>query len=1151
MPPVGNPLLPAIISPDSPVGRSQAFSDKFNALMQGMATNTPVSTQNFSDFAQNNSAAASLIARVKGLDKPKAIGGKGTGPKKAAAPNPNSPTYKADNFRALLQSKNGIGGDASPGLLDSIGQVASDIKPSNPIESFISKFVDVPQTLARPLDIITRPKYAIDEVLRRGAEDLSGGKSITDTLTDPHVYGGALAGLSGRSKTGFGQVVQAVEKPYLEGQNPAYASDLPDFLNGGKMMAKLEQNSPTVSKWAKRVIGGVGDVATDPITYVAPGIDTVAKESGNLGKEGLLNTIRNKIPKIIEGSPLENIQMATKTASGMTGPNISAADHVMNMVAPQAENLMSEIKGGAQAGKVIGVPQAMEQTAQHIATTAHNALESGLTKTATNYLSAADPTTALKPWSATKLAAEKAKNPLFEEWHNAASAISPKDPQWAEKSQKLIQDIIAPHVNEIGLRSAEMLKNVSMRVPTLDIMGHQVASFDHLGELFHNIANKEVFNGKTRSLTDLWHDGFGKAFSHTSQLPGTSFLLEAQNSARGAHDFEQYYRQMHPLSNGLKRGDLEGISSAINKGVDSGHPLQQAIMDDYARMHNEETGAGILNMKTAPPRPNYTFTHVVGPEDKVAAYKKLNAAMAEKGLPWDGIAEAEKMGLKPEKDALKNWTYRLAKSQRDLTFNSYVNDLATHYGMKSTMSAAEADKLNLTSLNNSEFLKGPIGRNLKPGETLYLDKDMAKTITAVNRMSSGTLPAEDGMNHFVKALDAVTKKFKTMNTVYFPGYHVKNFMSDMLFGALDGVMPQDYMDIIKGMHGGPGAQVTLGKEKMLYSELKSLYEKNASSGFISSEIGTGGGKISSAVRRGAEAREDFGRLAHFKSAMEDNFPNELAKINGPRTATNVQAATDRAVQSSVYRVNKYKFDFNALTPTERNFMRRGVPFYTYARKAIPTIMESMLLSPKYLSYLNSVQTNLGSGDAGELLPGWMKAIGYGQLVGGKHPWGIDDSLTPASTMRQLDPSGFAGQMNPILQGIFELKSNKDTFSGAKLNGVFDPNRVLNKVRLAQVIKKGAGDNSPVAEQALNLAGIPVRQVTEARTKSAVQAKMKELKNELKTITGKVSNQGYSVFLSERKNGTSIHITDASNKVVADLKTPTDAIAWLKSHTNYK
>lgn len=95
------------------------------------------------------------------------------------------------------------------------------------------------------------------------------------------------------------------------------------------------------------------------------------------------------------------------------------------------------------------------------------------------------------------------------------------------------------------------------------------------------------------------------------------------------------------------------------------------------------------------------------------------------------------------------------------------------------------------------------------------------------------------------------------------------------------------------------------------------------------------GKVATKVRGVSETREHYVRMAHWLYALDNTKANSLEEL--------FQKAADR--------VRKYHPDGLDLTQTEKKVFRRLFPFYSWTRKAIPLVLEGLVMHPnKILAY---------------------------------------------------------------------------------------------------------------------------------------------------------------------------------------------------------
>lgn len=160
-----------------------------------------------------------------------------------------------------------------------------------------------------------------------------------------------------------------------------------------------------------------------------------------------------------------------------------------------------------------------------------------------------------------------------------------------------------------------------------------------------------------------------------------------------------------------------------------------------------------------------------------------------------------------------------------------------------------------------------------------------------------------------------------------------------------------------------------------------------------------GGKAHDLVVGVTEIREHTIRLAHFSSAVNKGITKQIGKrlkaINDDPTIVNKVAAR-RKVLEPVYEkasreVRKWHPDGRDLSYFEQKYMRNIIPFYSWQRKVIPLLLETMYTRPaKLTAYpkgMFALQQALGI-DApsisdpfptDQLFPDWMRAGGIGPI----------------------------------------------------------------------------------------------------------------------------------------------------------------------------
>lgn len=138
-------------------------------------------------------------------------------------------------------------------------------------------------------------------------------------------------------------------------------------------------------------------------------------------------------------------------------------------------------------------------------------------------------------------------------------------------------------------------------------------------------------------------------------------------------------------------------------------------------------------------------------------------------------------------------------------------------------------------------------------------------------------------------------------------------------------------------------------------------------------------------------------------------------------------------------VNKYLFDYGDLTAFEQKFLRRNMLFYTFTRKNIPLMMNSVVDHPKFLVNYARVTRQTSSGETGR--PSWLPDSVHLANVRGKElvaAFGL-----PFEDLNKFDPQGkglsrplevLLNESNPLFKGIVQGATGRDLFRGQPLEG---------------------------------------------------------------------------------------------------------------------
>lgn len=1038
--------------------------------------------------------------------------------------------------------------DVNSGLLGKISNIVED-SLSNPLKA---------------LDVISRPGYAVNEGAKRVAEAINEEEPLW-SLTDDFISG-LWPGLSGKKKTGFGDVIEEFTK-YTGKDGPrAWQQLTPDGTpyvprEMGELDKKYEPRQNEDGSWSsyvdsgrgllsdnpihvmKTAGGALGDLGGDPTNLVTAGAVTkFAKGASKLSKaeEGTQAMGAAFRHAIDEAVPDAIKQMKAPTFSPITGMKNGSrlmVEELYDQAYKHADQIMHEIHSGPQAGKVIGTkPGEYERVmAQNIAEDFKKPRLAQHERHRKDMIAYFEKRKSL---TAAQVNRMKSVNNETKLWHDVVSQKMHGGKttlkEATDAADEAVRELIHTEAVEVFSKAFEALTNAVKRVPTIRVGGYRVASLPRLGKVFEG----SLQAGKATRLGE----NFTTNFNYTSNIKGASTLMAAKNKALGNVRFEKLRREVKNLTRSLKltRQEKQALQRHLEDGVRPTEARMQAgydfLKNKYEQIFNEELANGIrhspvVSSAGTPVRNtrvgNYAYLHLKHNSQKmrIEQWVKNRKNFAENTGMLTGFTskEAAQMGFNFEKDAFKNLLYRGIKQNRKMTRAAFYHDLVTHYGMKGKhIGPAEMAKRKLVKVKEDAIL----GAKKAPDEHFYIDQDIQDIYNKYNELTNIT--AQKDAKDFIRGLDFITRKFKTWNTIYFPGYHIKNIISDYFLGWMDGVRTDDYRIIMQKHPRRTTAKLQLGNDTYDYEKLLASYKDNAaSSGFLSADIGK---TLSAphAVRRGSELREDLGRFVHFYKAMSEEYPALIKK------GYSKQAAYDKAINASLFRVNKYKLDYSALTAFEQKFMRRGVPFYTFIRKMTPTLLESIMLQPRYLERFNNLEEVLTDKDM--LLPDWMREIGFMSLDNSEFPVGLTRDLFPTGIINNAftNPASMA---HPALQIPFEMQSDRDMFTEAFIpgsdleQGVAGIKEALGFPRALDMLGIDfAGKQSDFNWR--KITGAPLRAHKEVYKKQAYQDLKQQVENQVRKLDDQAMKQGYHVYFTNTDTTQTFKVRDeVSGEVV--------------------
>jgi hypothetical protein len=308
---------------------------------------------------------------------------------------------------------------------------------------------------------------------------------------------------------------------------------------------------------------------------------------------------------------------------------------------------------------------------------------------------------------------------------------------------------------------------------------------------------------------------------------------------------------------------------------------------------------------------------------------------------------------------------------------------------------------------------------------------------------------DDAMRNFLGGYDRLLNFWKLGATAMNPGFHGRNTLSGVWQGYLhhgSGYMNPYLHTTAKRVLQGADGVLTTANRTYTYKELNTMLTDTGSlwKGQLGVDIPKEFGK---AVDDLVTPTKTLAQKAKFgvKHPARGARAVGTAVENEQRAADFILSLSKGIDPLEASRQTKhFFFDYNALTPFERNIMRRTFPFYTWMRKNIPLELEQMVAQPNKFIGIHKFKTAAGV-MAGETekerqtQSQWFKEL-YPikvpePLASGLHlALGIDKTKVmywnpnlPPQDLNRLNLSELVTSLTPPAKVAMELYFNKNIF----------------------------------------------------------------------------------------------------------------------------
>ena len=948
--------------------------------------------------------------------------------------------------------------------------------------------------IGRGLDIINRPAYG----LYAGLENLAGQE--THRGYNPgdmgyslgNFFSGVGHGLTGERKAGFGGVYENLQ------ENPTSSA--------GRGLKALEEAHPELEQWISRGVGLAGELFVDPTNNFIPSLPKYMRGTGELATAERLQNVmtdaaRHEAANFHASSGLiHNSPFYEANPNALTQRIADSTDRLF------AESAVDVQRGGARGTRLLNNRAWPALVASNTGEEVRRAM-TDLTNSRIDRVFARAGTISSKTidffrskgtdfddfWQELSRKLEAAgKVPAGASTDDILQAIARGD--ILEKEYKnIFNEVVSkkydPQIEQVRQAVFESASNPTYRAPGVKLYGHDFG-YKPVGKAF-SWANTKLSTTFPSIQNALDGSIYERMFSGLLGLKGT------RAAALGFEPMNAFRDELKQWARKYTRQETFELQQALEKNLPS---LGSQRMDDalkYLRDKYDSIFADEITNGSRHPNAKkedmYAYIFNRGGTRDARTKFKNGRKDAFKDGSFNGpgkytMAKAKADGLKPVENAFAALDYRMLKSRRDASRALFYNDLVRSYavtdGTIGKLSKDAAEKAGLIAAK-PERLEASLRASIGEGRNFYMPKEFHEVANMYDRMSSWT-SSEWGI--IGRNLAKITTKMKQLLTLPRMGFHTRNMIGDIFMGLLDDVNPNDYYEVARkwGLdRAGRAANFDIvpGMSKS-YKELMALYERNANAGFYRTDLNTYqtlcAGEIPQRAIRGtgnvlrnvSDTRETIGRFTHFVTAFRDE-----AKALFDKGMRDMDEIERRATDAALWRMNYYKFDYAALMPWEQGMKSLAFPFYTYMRKAAPTLIEQLYTNPRYFAKADRFMTyNDGSGadDFNNMnIPKWIRNMGY--AVGdGKEPWSITGDILPTGALDIMSSGGTAkglaqnviSNLNPLALIPAELAAGRTFHDDKRISSTYD--YLMDKVPfVGDVAKEFRPDDRPEWQQLLN------------------------------------------------------------------------------------
>ena len=365
--------------------------------------------------------------------------------------------------------------------------------------------------------------------------------------------------------------------------------------------------------------------------------------------------------------------------------------------------------------------------------------------------------------------------------------------------------------------------------------------------------------------------------------------------------------------------------------------------------------------------------------------------------------------------------------------------------------------------------------------TLVMPRSIVDDATKTTQMLHGP----KGLLEFMKRVGQLNAMTKIAVTQLFPGYHIRNVMSDFMLSFVAGALnPRAFRYALDAAFGFDSPMKGVGKytsTNQIVSDLSKYgaYRGGTAEALSQAQRGVGGfattgeaaletvrgalpevtqpgisrgvgaaiGKVSEAFQRQFAGPGVAQRVAHklagalperYRDAVRGMSVGEITQLSERFTRSQhfiSRVMAGDTLMDAAKSVKKHLLDYGNLTPFEKTVMSPAILFYSWKRKIIPQIYRQIFENPGRMAALfrATVQPTL---PRDKYVPSFIRESAA-IPVGGGYLWGMGSPLEELSSIEPFSETGdlslkrafqkLGAQMTPVAKIPLELLFGRELF----------------------------------------------------------------------------------------------------------------------------